>query len=134
MLDTHGEHSTFDDLRPVIHADDVNKMAAIANRVHTADAVRGYLIDLADATRSHPDLLLGASPRAVLYLQRATRTRAAIQRRSFVAPDDVKALLEPILNHRMVLQPEAQMRGTSIAKVIEDVAGSVPVPGATGTA
>jgi MoxR-like ATPase len=49
-----------------------------------------------------------------------------------VTPDDVKALLEPILNHRMVLQPEAQMRGTSIAKTIEDVAGSVPVPGSQG--
>jgi MoxR-like ATPase len=49
-----------------------------------------------------------------------------------VTPDDVKALLEPILNHRMVLQPEAQMRGTSIAKTIEDVTGSVPVPGSQG--
>ena len=132
MLDTHGEHSTFDDLEPVIHADDVIEMAAIANRVHTSDVVRGYLIDVADATRTHPDLLLGASPRATLYLQRATRTRAAIQGRDYVTPDDVKAMLEPILNHRMVLQPEALMRGTSIAKVIEDVAGSVPVPGSQG--
>ncbi len=132
MLETHGEHSTFDDLRPVIHADDVIHMAEIANRVHTSDVVRGYLIDVAEATRTHPDLLLGASPRATLFLQRATRTRAAIQRREYVTPDDVKAMLEPILNHRMVLQPEAQMRGTSIAKVIEDVAGSVPVPGSQG--
>jgi len=132
MLDTHGEHSTFDELTPVIHADDVVKMAAIANRVHTSEAIRGYLIDLAEATRTHPDLLLGASPRATLFLQRATRTRAAILGRDYVTPDDVKALLEPILNHRMVLQPEAQMRGTSIAKTIEDVAGSVPVPGSQG--
>jgi MoxR-like ATPase len=133
MLDTHSARSTFDELSAVIHADDVIAMAAIANRVHTSDAVRGYLIDLADATRNHPDLMLGASPRATLYLQRATRTRAATQGRSFVTPDDVKAMLEPILNHRMVLQPEAQMRGTSIAKVIEDVAGSVPVPGSLGS-
>jgi MoxR-like ATPase len=107
-------------------------MAGIANRIHTSDVVRGYLIDLAEATRSHPDLLLGASPRATLFLQRATRTRAAILGRDYVTPDDVKAMLEPILNHRMVLQPEAQMRGTSIGKVIEDVAGSVPVPGSQG--
>ncbi len=132
MLDTHGEHSTFDELTPVIHADDVVKMAAIANRVHTSEAIRGYLIDIAEATRTHPDLLLGASPRATLFLQRATRTRAAILGRDYVTPDDVKALLEPILNHRMVLQPEAQMRGTSIAKTIGDVAGSVPVPGSQG--
>jgi MoxR-like ATPase len=133
MLDTHGERSTFEDLQPVIHADDVVAMARIANGIHTSDEIRGYLIDLADATRSHPDLLLGASPRAILFLQRATRTRAAIRRRSYVTPDDVKAMLEPILNHRMVLQPEAQMRGTTIAKVIEDVAGSVPVPGSLGS-
>jgi MoxR-like ATPase len=132
MLDTHGEHSTYDDLGPVIHADDVVEMAGIANRVHTSDIVRGYLIDIAEATRTHPDLLLGASPRATLFLQRATRTRAAIHARTYVTPDDVKAMLEPILNHRMVLQPEAQMRGTSISKVIEDVAGSVPVPGSQG--
>ena len=132
MLDTHGEHSTFDDLTAVIHADDVVKMAAIANRVHTSDVIRGYLIDIAEATRTHPDLLLGASPRATLFLQRATRTRAAILGRDYVTPDDVKALLVPILNHRMLLQPEAQMRGTSIAKTIEDVAGSVPVPGSQG--
>ena len=132
MLDTHGERSIFEELSPVIHGDDVVKMAGIANRIHTSDVVRGYLIDIADATRTHPDLLLGASPRASLFLQRATRTRAAIQGRSYVTPDDVKAMLEPILNHRMLLQPEAQMRGTSIAKVIEDVAGSVPVPGSQG--
>ena len=132
MLDTHGGHSTYEDLTPVIHADDVVKMAAIANRVHTSDAVRGYLIDIAEATRTHPDLLLGASPRATLFLQRATRTRAAILGRTYVTPDDVKVMLEPILNHRMLLQPEAQMRGTSIAKTIEDVAGSVPVPGSQG--
>jgi MoxR-like ATPase len=132
MLETHGEHSMLDNLTAVIHADDVVRMAAIANRIHTSDAVRGYLIDLAEATRTHPDLLLGASPRATLFIQRATRTRAAIQGRDFVTPDDVKVMLEPILNHRMVLQAEAQMRGTSIAKVIEDVAGSVPVPGSRG--
>ena len=133
MLDTHGERSTFEDLGPVVNADDVVAMAEIANRIHTSDVVRGYMIDITDATRTHPDLLLGASPRATLFVQRATRTRAAVQGRTYVTPDDVKVMLEPILNHRMVLQPEAQMRGTSIAKVIEDVAGSVPVPGSQGT-
>jgi MoxR-like ATPase len=132
MLETHGGQSTFDHLAAVIHADDVVKMMEVASRVHTSDAVRGYFIDIAEATRTHPDLLLGASPRATLFLQRATRTSAAVQGRDFVTPDDVKAMLEPILNHRMVLQPEAQMRGTSIDKVIEDVAGSVPVPGSQG--
>ncbi|GMQ84488.1 MAG: MoxR family ATPase [Acidimicrobiia bacterium] len=132
MLDTHGERSTFDDLGAVIHADDIVTMVDIASRVHTSDVVRGYLIDIAEATRTHPDLLLGASPRATLFVQRATRTRAAIAGREFVTPDDVKALLEPILNHRMLLHPEAQMRGSSIVKVIEEIAGSVPVPGSQG--
>ncbi len=132
MLHTHSDHSTYDDLTPVVHADDIERMSDVARRVHVADVVKSYLIDIADTTRNDPDLLLGASPRATLYLQRAARTRAAVDGRDFVSPDDVKAMLVPVLNHRLILRPEAQMRGVSIEKVLENIAQSVPVPGATG--
>jgi MoxR-like ATPase len=130
MLDTHGHHSTLEDLEPVVDATDVNRMVDIAAGVHVAGAIKSYLVDLADATRNEPDLLLGASPRATLYMQRASRTNAATEGRDYVTPDDVKEMLHPVLNHRMILQPEAQMRGAGIASIIEDLSERVGVPGA----
>ena len=129
MLDTHGDRSTFEDLRPVIHAEDVVRMAEIALHVHVADVVKGYIIDIAEATREEPDLLLGASPRASLFLQRAARTTAAVAGRDYVSPDDVKSVVYPVLNHRLIMRPEAQMRGVTIDKILEGVTGTVSVPG-----
>ncbi|MBT8197600.1 MAG: AAA family ATPase [Acidimicrobiia bacterium] len=129
MLHTHGIVSTYDSLEPVIHADDVVRMIDIARRIHVADVLREYIVDVVEATRSDPELLLGASPRASLFIQRAARTRAAVAGRDFVAPDDVKAVLHPVLNHRLILRPEAQMRGVGIEQVIDGIAQGVPVPG-----
>jgi MoxR-like ATPase len=130
MLDTHGHHSTLDDLDPVVDAADVNRMTDIAASVFVADAVKSYLVDLAEATRNEPDLLLGASPRATLFMQRAARTHAATQGRDYVTPDDVKDMLHPVLNHRLILQPEAQMRGAGVQSIIESISARVGVPGA----
>jgi len=130
MLQAHGQHSTLDDLEPVVDAADVNRMIDIASEIFVADAIRSYLVDLADATRNEPDLLLGASPRASLFLQRAARASAAIQGRDYVTPDDVKYLLHPVLNHRLILQPEAQMRGAGVQSIIEAISTRVGVPGA----
>lgn len=129
MLQTHGSRSTFDDLKSVVHAEDIVKMSSIARSVHVADVLRGYLIDIAEATRNHPDVLLGASPRATLYLQRASRAIAAADGRDYVAPDDVKSILDPVLNHRIIVRPDAQMRGTTASEIIDEVSSSVPVPG-----
>jgi MoxR-like ATPase len=129
MLDTHGVRSTYEDLQPVIDAAEVGEMIAVATQVHVSPEVKGYIVDLAEATRFDPDVLLGASPRATLYLQRAARTKAAIEARDFVTPDDVKAMMLPVLSHRLILRPEAQMRGIEIDKIIEALAQGVPVPG-----
>ncbi len=129
MLETHGVKSTYEDLQPVIGAAEVADMIDIATSVHVSREVKEYIVDLVEATRYDPDLLLGASPRATLYLQRAARTRAAIDARDFVTPDDVKAMMLPVLSHRLILRPEAQMRGAEIDKIIEALAQGVPVPG-----
>jgi len=129
MLNTHGSGSSFEDLKPVIHAEDVIRMAAIAQEVHVADVLKGYFIDLAETTRNHPDILLGASPRATLFLQRAARSVAAADGRDYASPDDAKMVLTPVLNHRLIVRPEAQMRGVSTADVVEHIAATVPVPG-----
>ncbi|MGB5167365.1 MAG: MoxR family ATPase [Acidimicrobiia bacterium] len=129
MLDTHGERSTFEDLRPVVHAEDIVRMSEIAQHVHVADVVKGYIIDIAEATRAEPDLLLGASPRASLYLQRAARTTAAVAGRDYVSPDDVKRMIGPVFNHRLIVRPEAQMRGVGVDQILEGVSNNVAVPG-----
>ena len=134
MLQTHGGGSIYDELKPVVHAEDIIKMTSISRDVHFADVLRGYLIDLAEATREHPDILLGASPRAGLFLQRASRAVAAADGRDYASPDDVKTVLSPVLNHRLIVRPEAQMRGTTVSEVLEQVIGTVPVPGTRTTA
>ncbi len=129
ILDTHGIMSTYYDLEPVITADEVLQMIDIARRVHVAPSVKGYIVDLVETTRRHPELLLGASPRSSLYLQRVARVRAAVSGREYVTPDDVKTLAVPVLEHRMALRPEAQMRGTSMPDLITSVLSHLRVPG-----
>ena len=129
MLDAHANDTAASDLSPVVTAEDIGKMSEITRTVHVSEAVKGYIVDLAEATRADPDLLLGASPRSSLYLLRAARTKAAIDGRGFVTPDDVKEILNPVLVHRLILRPEAQMRGVQIDKIVEAIAQGVPVPG-----
>ena len=131
ILDTHGVRSTFLDLEPVVTSAEVVDMIDIARTVHVSNPVKGYIIDLVEATRSNPEILLGASPRSALFLQRVARAKAAADGREFVTPDDVKALAHPVLEHRMALRPEAQMRGTGLDKTIESVLASLRVPSAT---
>ncbi len=129
ILDTHGIRSTYDLLEPVISEENVLRMIEIAQRIFVSPPVKTYIVDTVKATRQDPDLLLGASPRAALFTQRAARTRAATEGRNYVTPDDVKTLLHPLLVHRMVLRPEAQMRGTTVDQILEGITQGMPVPG-----
>jgi MoxR-like ATPase len=128
MLDTHGDHDTLDDISAVISVSDLLSMIALTRTIHLAPSLKDYLIELADATRRHPRLAVGMSPRASLNLQRAARTRAAAAGRSYVVPDDIKALAETVLAHRLVVTPEAQLAGLRSADVIGEVLRTVPVP------
>jgi MoxR-like ATPase len=129
ILDTHGVRSTFEELQPLVTQEDVVRMKDIASRVFVSDPVKEYLVDTVEATRDDPDLLLGASPRATLFLQRAARTGAAVEGRHYVTPDDVKVLLRPVLTHRLILRPEAQMRGSDLGDIVDGIAQGIPVPG-----
>ena len=134
ILDTHGGRPVFDDLAPAATAAEIGEMISLARQVHVSPAIKGYIVDIVKATRQHSELLLGASPRAALYLQRVARVRAGVNDREYVTPDDVKALAQPVLEHRLALRPEAQMRGTELASVVASVVGSLEVPGTrTGT-
>jgi len=128
ILDTHGDHDALGDIGPVITASDVRALADAAKVVHVAPALKSYLVDLANASRRHPHLALGMSPRATLALQRVARARAAAGGRTYVVPDDLKALAEPVLAHRLLVTPEAQLQGISAADALTEVLRSVPVP------
>ena len=129
ILETHGDHDAYRDLRPVVGTEHIMGMSQAARNVHVAPGLKAYLIQVAAATRRTPNLALGMSPRATLALQRVARARAAAQGRNYVTPDDVKALAVPVLAHRLLVTPEAQLQGLGPADVLADVLRSVAVPG-----
>ena len=128
IVQTHGNNTAMSELQPVVTTDEILGLIEAVRTVHLAPALQGYMVDLAEASRRHPALLLGLSPRATLQLSRATRARAASQGREYATPDDVKAVAEPVLSHRLMLRPDAMSRGVTGVTVIRDVVGSVPVP------
>jgi MoxR-like ATPase len=132
ILSTHGQGSVLDTLEPVTTADEIVGMTRVARAVTIHPEITQYLVQIADATRRHPSLALGMSPRATLGWQRAARALAALNGRTFVIPDDVKALAHPILGHRIMLTPEAQLQGRGTAEAIDDVLRTVPGPSWNG--
>jgi MoxR-like ATPase len=99
--------------------------------VYVADEIKRYIVDLVNATRKHPDVYLGSSPRGSLALFRSSQTRAAMAGRDYVIPDDVKALAEVTLAHRIIVGPSARVRDISSRTVVHDVLATTPVPGAS---
>ncbi len=128
VLQAHGDDDRSSSLLPVLTAAQVNGLVAAARGVHVAAALQGYVVDLAEASRRHRATAVGMSPRASLALQKAARARAATRGRTFVVPDDIKALAHPVLDHRIILSPEAQVGGISAADIVDDVLASVAVP------
>lgn len=130
ILDQQGDGSSHnvEELGPAVSTADVAMMSNALSSVHVAPELKNYLLDIAAATRTHPGLRLGLSPRAILSMQRVGRALAAASGRSFVIPDDVKALARPVFAHRVMLTPESQLAGMKSAVIIDDVLASVPVP------
>ncbi len=128
VLDNHSGDDRLAELKPVVTAAEVLGLIATARTVHVAPSLKSYLVDVADATRRHPHLTLGMSPRATLSLQRVARARAAALGRSYITPDDLKALAEPVLAHRLIITPEAQLQGLRSSDALAEVLASVPVP------
>ena len=129
MLDSHGSSSPLDELKPVAHAADIRALVAAVRDVHVSVAIRQYIIELANATRTSPELRLGASPRAALHLLRATRAFAALDERDFVIPDDVQALAVPVLAHRLLPSAEAMVGRELPDQVLAAIVRRLPLPG-----
>ncbi len=127
VLDTDGSDASLTRLRPVATIDEMQWLIETARKVHVADMLKGFILDLVDSTRNHPAVRLGASPRGSLALIRSARARALMSGRSFVTPDDIQVLAESVLAHRILLDPRAS-RQTDDLTVIREIVRSVPVP------
>jgi MoxR-like ATPases len=121
-----GEHP-IETLKPVVDGQQIPALQRAIWSVHVDDAVRDYIIRLAHATRAHPDLALGASPRATLALFRAAQALAALRGRDYVLPDDVKYLVRPVWRHRLLARPESALRGRTAAAALDAVLAEVDV-------
>jgi MoxR-like ATPase len=128
LLENQADSPALNDLTPVADAAQLLGLVEAASAVHVAPALRHYLVDLADASRRHPDLGLGMSPRATLSLLRVCRVRALQAGRAFATPDDVKALVRPVLAHRLTTSGDARLRGVSTEDVLGELLDTVPVP------
>jgi MoxR-like ATPase len=128
MLDSHAATSPLDELEPVAQGQDILKLIELVHQVYLADEVKRYAIDLVGATRTSPELRLGASPRATLHLVRAARAWAALADRDYVLPDDVQALAVPVLAHRLLPTAETQIARRTPADIVRGLLGTVAVP------
>jgi MoxR-like ATPase len=116
-------------LEQVIDVSELVAAQQAIRSVHVDRLIREYIVVLVDATRRHDDVYLGASPRGSIALQIASQARAAIFGRDYVIPDDVKALAETTLAHRLILSPSARVRNADSRAVIAEIIRSTPVPG-----
>jgi MoxR-like ATPase len=128
MLDSHGATSPLDQLVPVARASDVQELVIAVRSVLVSDQVKEYLISLANATRTSPELRLGASPRATLHLLRISRAWAALDGRDYVIPDDVQALAAPVLAHRLLPTAEAIVERHLPEHVVKRIVSQLPLP------
>ena len=114
-------------VRQVVSAEELLSAQEIVKEVHVDPTVSEYIVSLVRETRSHGDVALGVSPRGTLALYRAAQARAALEGRGYVLPDDVKRMGVPVLSHRLIVGPEAALRGVTGTQVIQDVLEKVPI-------
>lgn len=117
-----------EDLEPVATGDDLVRVQAEVHTVHVEPAVEDYLLTVVHRTREHRDLYLGASPRGAISLFRAAQALALMRGRSYVIPDDIKEMAPMTLGHRIIVRPEAQLRGAGPVTVLSEVLETVAVP------
>jgi len=129
ILDRQQRSHPIESLEEVASEADLIEAQRAVREVFVDDLIRRYIVELANATRSHPDVYVGASPRAALALLRAAQALALMRGRDFVTPDDVKALTVPVLAHRVIVLPSARVKDISGVSVVDEITTNIPVPG-----
>jgi MoxR-like ATPase len=128
MLERLRSAHPIESLQPVVELAEVHACQQAIRDVHVDPKVRGYILQVVHASREHPDVALGGSPRASIALYRAAQAMAAMKGREFVLPDDVKLLVPAVLAHRLIVRPESRLRKVTAHKVVEEILDHVPVP------
>ena len=116
------------ELQAVVTPEEIRQVQVQRRNIRVVEPVREYIVKVARATRSHAEIELGASPRATLSLYQAAQAWAGIQGREFVLPDDIKFLAPHVLTHRLMISPQAQLRGRKMSDLVADIVEAVPVP------
>jgi MoxR-like ATPase len=130
ILDAQQYVHPIEKISQVISAGELLQAQEEIKDTHVAPLVKEYIIDLVNATRKHPDVYLGASPRGSLALFKTAQARAVLDGRDYATPDDIKALAQTTLAHRMIIGPAARIKDVDQRAVVEELLRSVPVPGA----
>lgn len=128
MLYRFKEEEPLEALTPVTSGAELLALAPIVRRTRVSQPVATYLLDLIRATRAHPAVRLGASPRAAMALFRASQAMAVIEGRDYVRPDDIKLLAAPVLGHRLSLSSQAALQARDADQIVRDLIGALPVP------
>ena len=130
VLETQQRSQPLDEISQVVEVRELVEMQQRTREVYVDRLVREYIVELVNATRQHPDVYLGASPRGSLALDHTAQARAILMGRDYATPDDVKYMAVPALSHRLIVSPGAGVRNTSTNEVVLELLESVPVPGA----
>jgi MoxR-like ATPase len=129
VLDRQQFAHPIEKLEQAVTVDQLLAAQADVRKVYADTAIKSYMVEIVSQTRKHPDVYLGASPRGSLALYRTSQARAALHGRDYVLPDDVKALAEPALSHRIIIGPAARIKDVTSRSVVRDILATVPVPG-----
>ncbi len=127
ILDEQKRRHPIDELSQVLDLDELRQMQAAIKEVYVEQAVAEYIVRLVTATREHPDVYLGASPRGSINLYRAGQALAALDGRDYVIPDDVKTLAVPVLAHRLIVKSQASLREVDPDSIVREVLAQVPI-------
>jgi MoxR-like ATPase len=130
ILTSHQHHHPLEDLTQIMTAEELVQIQQQVRDIHVDPSIREYIVAIANATRNHQNIYLGASPRGSLALFRGVQALAAMRGRGYVIPDDVKILTRPMLAHRIIVTPAARVRGITSAALLDEILQSVAIPGA----
>lgn len=128
MLELLQHTHPIDRIKPVAQADEMVQAQAEIRNVHVDPRVRNYLLQIVAETRKHRELALGGSPRASIALFRCGQAMAAVRGRAYVLPDDIKKIIAPVMNHRLIVRPESRLRKVTAENVIDQIVGEIAVP------
>jgi len=129
IMETQQYSHPIEQLEPVATSTDVEELQTVVKNIYVDDLVKQYIASLVESTRNHPSIYLGASPRGSLSLFRTAQARALVQGRDYVLPDDIKALAESVLAHRLIVRVTDASRDRSGKATVEELLETVPVPG-----